>query len=93
MRDHSFHHLAYEEGLSFDLVDAENLFAGQMHLQIVCEHTRVELGYNDAFVFRKNLYRVLGQRIDIAELPEGDLAAGGVEFCGCCQQMTVCASA
>ena len=51
MRDHSFHHLAYEEGLSFDLVDAENLFAGQMHLQIVCEHTRVELGYNDAFVF------------------------------------------
>ena len=67
MRDHSFHHLAYEEGLSFDLVDAENLFAGQMHLQIVCEHTRVELGYNDAFVFRKNLYRVLGQRIDIAD--------------------------
>ncbi len=55
MVDHTLHNLTHEEGLAFDLVYAENLFAREMHLEIVGEHSGVELCHDDPLIFRKSL--------------------------------------
>ena len=56
----SIYNLLHEEGLSFHFVDAENLFARDVLLQIVGKHAGVKLCHDDSLEFLELVDSVFG---------------------------------
>ena len=67
----SVYDLFDEEWLSLDLVYAQDLLPGEVHLQIVGKHAGVELSHDDAVILAERPQGVLGKGIDISEMGEG----------------------
>lgn len=73
-------HFFNEERLALYFVDAEYVDLREFALQIVGEHAGIQLSYNYFLITRQHLSGIGGQRIDVAEVGEGYLMAGGVKL-------------
>lgn len=88
----AFDDFADLEGLALNLVYAADAQVGELGLEIVGEHARVELGDDDALVSSEELAGVGRKRVDVAEVGEGDFRPCRSELFGCRAQMAVGAS-
>ncbi len=85
----SIYNLLHEEGLSFHFVDAENLFARDVLLQIVGKHAGVKLCHDDSLEFLELVDSVFWERVDVAEMSESHRSAFGVKTVGGGKHMAV----